>query len=289
MHPRAELLAPLRDPRAARRGDRGAERQQPLAEQRRDARSTSRCCSTSPRASPPRASATTGSCSSATAAARRCSPSTCTRRTRRPAGGSPHTAAGDAFDLNRFELPGADAMVYLAGHPGEGHYLLHAIDPSVVDEDDPVACDPDAGPLRPRATGSSRRPTSRGTPPASSTYRAAQRARVERIDAPGAGARGRPPARPRAAGAGRHGPPPTAGASIATDFMTRVPHRRRPARRGPLARPVRARLRLDLGRRPDWINYGAVGFGRVVSPGGVALDVVGPVVTGRDRRPPAAA
>ena len=30
------------------------------------------------------------------------------------------TPAGDPYDLNRFQLPGADGMVFLAAHLGEG-------------------------------------------------------------------------------------------------------------------------------------------------------------------------
>jgi hypothetical protein len=174
------------------------------------------------------------------------------------------TAAGDPFDLNRFALPEADAMVYLAAHPGEGHYLLAAIDPSVSDEGDPLSCDP-ALDLYDPANGFREPPEeSRYDPDFLATYRAAQRARVERIDAE---ARRRIERR-RAARAAwkRDGDVAARRASIATDFL--LVYRTD-------ADPRCVDLSLDpsqrdygslWGVRPDWINYGAVGFSRVVAP-----------------------
>ncbi len=175
-----------------------------------------------------------------------------------------HLATGDPFDLNAFEMPGADLMAYVAAHPGEGHYLLHAIDPSVTDEGDPLSCDPALDLFDP-ANGFA-------PPPEPSLYsddflveyRAAQRARVERIDGV---ARQRlaqkNAARERARSGGS-----TADrrAATVTDFM--LIYRTD-------ADPRAISLALDpsdrdygslWGRRPDIINYGAVGFSRMVSP-----------------------
>ncbi len=174
------------------------------------------------------------------------------------------TPAGDPFDLNRFELPAADAMVYVAAHPGEGHYLLHAIDPSLRDEADPLDADP-ALDLYQAANGFREPPaSSRYTPEFLVAYRGAQRARVERIDAEAR----RRVARRRAARERwkETGALDERRASIATEFL--LVYRTD-------ADPRCVDLSLDpsdrdygslWGVRPDWINYGAVGFGRMVSP-----------------------
>jgi hypothetical protein len=174
------------------------------------------------------------------------------------------TAAGDPFDLNRFELPPADAMVYLAAHTGEGHYLLHAIDASVTDETDPLSCDPALDPYDP-ANGFVEPPgATHYEPEFLDRYRAAQRARVERLDAV---ARERVERRRSArerwsttrATADRR-------ASIVTEFLT-VYRTDADPRAVDLSLDPSARTYGSLwGVRPDWINYGAVGFGRVVSP-----------------------
>jgi hypothetical protein len=183
-----------------------------------------------------------------------------------------HTPAGDRFDLNAFDLPPVDGYVNLAAHLGEGKILLQMIDPSVTDEDDPLSCDPALDPFDP-ANGYRE-------PPASSTYapefveryRAAQRARVARLDAIALRLLDR---RREARQAAR-----------APDFAARAwPERARALREAVLGRHLivhrtEADLRaLDLALdpsqrdagtlfsyRPDLSNYMEFGFARVCTP-----------------------
>jgi hypothetical protein len=174
------------------------------------------------------------------------------------------TAAGDPFDLNQFELPTADAMVYMAGHPGEGHFLLHAIDPSVTDEDDPVACDSSLDLYDP-ANGFVEPPDEpRYDESFLSRYRAAQLARVERLDATArAAVARRREARQRWA---KERDPGDRRASIATEFLRVYRTDADPRCIDRSLDPSDRAYGSLWGTRPDWINYGAVGFGRVVSP-----------------------
>lgn len=174
------------------------------------------------------------------------------------------TAAGDPLDLNAFELPPADQVVYLAAHPGEGHYLLHAIDASLTDEGDPLSCDP-AFDLYEAANGFAEPPKeSRYAPEFVAAYRDAQRARVERLDAI---ARERV-ARRRAARARARltGSAADRRAATATDFMLVYRTDADPRSVDLSLDPSRRDYGSLWGRRPDVLNYGAVGFARVVSP-----------------------
>ena len=167
------------------------------------------------------------------------------------------TAAGEPLDLNAFELPAADAMIYLAAHPGEGHYLLHAIDPSLADEGDPLSCDPTLD-LYDVRNGFGEPPAeSRYAPDFLARYRAGQRARVERIDAI---ARARVARRQAARERGDR------RAAIATDFLLVYRTDADPRAVDLSLDPSRRDYGSLWGRRPDLINYGAVGFSRVVAP-----------------------
>jgi hypothetical protein len=173
-------------------------------------------------------------------------------------------ASGERFDLNAFELPAADAMVYLAAHPGEGHYLLHAIDASVVDDADPVSCDPALDLYDPRNGFAAPPAETRYDAEFLATYRAAQRARIARLDAEAR----RRVARRRAARARwqASGSLEDRRHSLATDFLLVYRTDADPRFVDLSLDPSRRGYGSLWGVRPDWINYGAIGFARVVAP-----------------------
>jgi hypothetical protein len=94
------------------------------------------------------------------------------------------TPGGRPTKLADADLPVPDGLIFLAPHPGQGKLLMQMIDPSVIDEDDPLSIDPS---LYPFSAENGFRPGKEGgatyAPAFIERYRAAQRARVERIDA----------------------------------------------------------------------------------------------------------
>jgi len=179
------------------------------------------------------------------------------------------TPGGRPTQLTELDMPLADGFVLIGPHPGQGALLRNCIDPSVMDENDPLSVDPALDPLSP-ANGYAGKGEARYSAEFIERYRVAQHARVARIDAHAKAliAR-RQAARQHVKQAAANGAPANA-------------EQRRLAGHTPIFNVWRtdADLRcFDLsldpsdrhfgslwGRDPYASNYGAVGFARQCTP-----------------------
>jgi pimeloyl-ACP methyl ester carboxylesterase len=100
-----------------------------------------------------------------------------------PPGRLTATPAGDPVNLNDATLPPGDGMIFLAAHIGEGETMLHLIDPAVTDEHDPLSCDAALDMYNPDNGFRTPPQQSRYSAEFLTRYRAAQAARVARLDA----------------------------------------------------------------------------------------------------------
>lgn len=174
------------------------------------------------------------------------------------------TPGGKPVPLPEAELPMADGLVMFAPHPGQGALLRRVIDPSVVDESDPLSVDPRLDPYNPD-NGFALPPGSSGyAPEFVDQYRQAQAERVERIDAVAW-------ERVRAAQISRKrfkgtDDPRDRRESLASGVI--VVHRTDADLRcvDLTIDPNKRSYGSLFGRRPDLTNYGIIGFGRLATP-----------------------
>lgn len=162
------------------------------------------------------------------------------------------------------ELPRPDGAVFLAPHPGQGALLLACIDPSVADEADPLSVVPELDPFDPANGFAEPSASASYAPEFLGRYRAAQPARVARIDAV-ARAHLERAAEARAAhrrGGGAADRRRALAPKILTVFRTDADPRTVDLSLDPSERPYGSLF----GRRPDLIDYGLVGFGRLTTP-----------------------
>lgn len=93
------------------------------------------------------------------------------------------TPAGRPVRLAEADMPAPDAMVFVSPHPGPGKLLMAGIDPSVIDETDPMSVNPELDPFDPRNGHAEAPASSRYAPEFVTRYRAAQQERVRKLDA----------------------------------------------------------------------------------------------------------
>lgn len=187
----------------------------------------------------------------------------CQQAGRPPAGRLSASPSGRPVPLADASMPLPDGVVFLAPHPGQGALLRRVIDPSVTDESDPLSVDRELDPFHPDNGFRPAPEPSRYAPEFVARYRAAQAARIERIDTLAAALanesrsaqtefkRGGQDADRRRALAPR----------LLTVYRTDADLRNVDLSLDPNERPYGSLF----GRRPDLTNYGLIGFGRLAT------------------------
>lgn len=171
------------------------------------------------------------------------------------------TPSGQPIPLAETEMPIPDGFVPLAPHPGQGALLARVIDPSVTDESDPLSIDRRLSAFNP-VNGFREAPeTSEFNAGFVEIYRAAQRARIARIDEVAAELASRRSASRAAHRANRDVEVRRSGLAPALIpvYRTDADLRNIDLRLDPNQRPYGSLF----GRRPDLTNHGLVGFGRL--------------------------
>ncbi len=174
------------------------------------------------------------------------------------------TPGGRPTGLAKARMSTADAIVLMAPHPGQGIILQNSIDPSVSDEADPLSVDPALDFLDER---NGYRPGPEGASYDEAfvaRYRAAQQARVERLDATARKLIAlRMAARKRAKDGGtRDDRVRGAFSPVMTIWRTDAELRCWDLSLDPSDRPIGS----VWGKDPFASNYGAVGFARFCTP-----------------------
>jgi hypothetical protein len=172
--------------------------------------------------------------------------------------------SGRPVSLAEAVMPHPDGVIFLAPHPGQGALLQRVIDPSVVDELDPLSVDPRLDPFDPRNGFATPGTSSTYASDFIATYREAQAARIRRIDQLAISHVQEAQAANRAFKQG--GDPLDRRRALAPRLV--VVHRTDADLRNvdlSLDRNQRPYGSL-FGRRPDLTNYGLVGFGRISTP-----------------------
>jgi hypothetical protein len=173
------------------------------------------------------------------------------------------TPGGKPIGLDQATIPVPDAVVFLAAHPGQGELLLGCIDGAVAEESDPLSTVPDLD-IFEEANGFREPPTSsQYTPEFLARYREAQAARVARIDAHARYLIGeRMDAKERfktsKCAVDRRA---SVMSKVITVYRTDADPRTLDLSLDPSDRPYGS----IHGRRPDMINFGITGFGRLTT------------------------